>query len=519
MHKNNKKTVLKKISIKDIVLSKTNPRKIFDKEKIKELSESIKTHGVLQSILVRPKGKKYELVCGARRLKASKLAKLEEIPAQISDLTDDECFEKQIIENLEREDVHPLNEAIAFKKLVIKKYSPEDIATKISKSVSYVITRLQLNKLTKSWKDLFFNDETVNISHALIVSKLSESDQEIILEKGKNYNGSFKSVKEFKSLVENNITNSLDNASFDVKDSELIKKGVSCVDCLKRSGANSLLFADIENKDRCFDSPCFTLKTSIHTLNMVNSIIDKSEDVLFIQHSNSDINKGVLKLINAHKLSVLVQYVDFYTTSSKKGKKALWLNGKDAGKIITIEVNSKKEKNKNSEPTKKELIEKINLRAERSIELDAEKVHKKVVLSFDNAKEFKTIGKVKKKDIDIVLERFMILNSADWELKGKLFEDLKLDSFSNMNGTIEDKFKELLSLTDNQMIYAVRQISYSNYKSHLPTYDTGFLLRKLAEEFKEIPIASIEEEQEQVAEKRKARIKERIEKIQLSKKK
>src|ERR1700674_3112427 len=99
------------LQIGSIDVSKTNPRKHFDKEKLAELGDSITKHGVLVPILVRTKTNgRYELVAGERRLRAAKAVELEEIPAIVRELSDKEALEIQVIENLQRADLHPLEE-------------------------------------------------------------------------------------------------------------------------------------------------------------------------------------------------------------------------------------------------------------------------------------------------------------------------------------------------------------------------------------------------------------------------
>lgn len=114
-------------SIQDIPLdriheSKSNPRRAFDEGKLRELAENIKLHGVLQAILVRPAPAgvdgTYELVAGARRFRASKLAGKDTIPATVRDLTDAECREMQLIENLQRADIHELDEGLGYRALM-----------------------------------------------------------------------------------------------------------------------------------------------------------------------------------------------------------------------------------------------------------------------------------------------------------------------------------------------------------------------------------------------------------------
>jgi len=133
------------ISLDRIRESTSNPRRLFDETKLRELAENIKLHGVLQAILVRPNPDgahgNYELVAGARRFRASKLAGKATIPATVRDLTDAECREIQLIENLQRADIHELDEGIGYRALMELKpdfYTVETIAAQVAKSATYV---------------------------------------------------------------------------------------------------------------------------------------------------------------------------------------------------------------------------------------------------------------------------------------------------------------------------------------------------------------------------------------------
>jgi len=146
-------------SIQDIPLekireSKTNPRTQFDQSKLAELAENIRQHGVLQPILVRPLPKgaadTYELVAGARRYRASKLAGRESIPATVRELTDAQALELQVIENVQRVDVHPLDEAQGYAALIKVQpdtYTLETIASRVGRSPQSVSGRLRLIQL------------------------------------------------------------------------------------------------------------------------------------------------------------------------------------------------------------------------------------------------------------------------------------------------------------------------------------------------------------------------------------
>lgn len=145
------------LALEAIVASKTNPRKHFDAAALKELAESIAKHGVLQAILVRPNGAdgKFELVAGERRWRAAKLAQLDRIPVTVRELSDTEALELQVVENLQRTDLHPLEEAEGYESLMKcqhadgRTYTADEIAAKVGKSRSYVYSRLKYTALCK----------------------------------------------------------------------------------------------------------------------------------------------------------------------------------------------------------------------------------------------------------------------------------------------------------------------------------------------------------------------------------
>ena len=165
------------IEISEIRVSKTNPRKTFDKDALQELTDSVKRFGVLQPILVRPLKSGYELVAGERRFRASKAAKLETIPVVVRELTDVEVLEVQVIENLHRADLHPMEEAEGYELLHDRHdYTVEDLAAKVGKSKTYVYGRLKLCALTKEAREAFLEDR-FSPAHAVILARLPSKVQ------------------------------------------------------------------------------------------------------------------------------------------------------------------------------------------------------------------------------------------------------------------------------------------------------------------------------------------------------
>ncbi len=161
--------------------STTNPRRRFDDHSLAELAASFQAQGVLQPLLVRViEEDKYEVIAGARRLRAAKLAALEEVPARIAELSDIEVLECQLIENGHRENVHPLEEAFAYKRMIDADGAHYDVArigAKIGRTPGHVATRLRLTQLTPSIAEAFLADE-IGVGHALEIAKLPQPEQQ-----------------------------------------------------------------------------------------------------------------------------------------------------------------------------------------------------------------------------------------------------------------------------------------------------------------------------------------------------
>lgn len=158
------------ISVEKIIPNTYQPRKFFDEEALKELSQSIKNHGIVQPLTVRKRGEGYELVAGERRLRAAKLAELKEVPCIIIDVSDIESAEIALLENLQREDLNYIEEAEAYYSLIKDHhFTQEDIANKMGKKQSTIANKLRLLKLSdKVRKICIDNDLSERHSRALL---------------------------------------------------------------------------------------------------------------------------------------------------------------------------------------------------------------------------------------------------------------------------------------------------------------------------------------------------------------
>lgn len=167
--------------IASIVTNPDQPRKSFDETQLSELSDSIKQNGVLQPILVRKKGDKYEIVAGERRYQASKLAGLKEIPAIVRDIDDAEVFQLALIENLQRSDLTPIEEARGYRQLLdTKGLTQEGLAKILSKSRSAIANTLRLMDLPQEVQDMM-EEGQITAGHARAILAVPSEEGRIKL--------------------------------------------------------------------------------------------------------------------------------------------------------------------------------------------------------------------------------------------------------------------------------------------------------------------------------------------------
>jgi ParB family chromosome partitioning protein len=313
--------------------SRTNPRKTFDAKQLEDLTASVKEKGVIVPILVRPMGATFELVAGARRYRAAKKAGLDEIPAIIRNLADDQALEAQVIENLQRADVHPLEEAEGFKALIDRhKYDHETIAAKIGKSASHVYQRIQLLKLTAPAKKAFL-ENSITAGHAIELARLQPDDQAEALKvcvthewvEGLNDRAAHTlSVRTLRDWIKNNVLLSLDGAPWKKDDATLLPKAGTCEACPKRSGNAPGLWPDVERPKICTDRACFQLKLEAHYARAAKELEASGKKVVKISEAWSSPAKGILGTSEYHKAAGKKRcpstVIGFYVDGEKRGK-------------------------------------------------------------------------------------------------------------------------------------------------------------------------------------------------------
>ena len=262
---------IQNLSIDKVIPDPMQPRKTFNEALLKQLSESIKKHGVLQPITVRKSGKEYVIVMGERRFRASKLASKKTIPCIVRTYKNNDVLEVQIIENLQRQDVEPTEEAeaIAF---LSEKYSPSEIAKRLGRSDNFIRQRLKLAGLIEGFKHFIRNGD-MTISLGIGVALFEPEEQQMMLETmGEGFN-----AHQVNRMIKDQ-TFDLEKASFDIADKKLIVKAGACIECPFNAANQGNLFGD--GKMVCTKAACYESKKSKSFLNLIEK--SKKEQIILV---------------------------------------------------------------------------------------------------------------------------------------------------------------------------------------------------------------------------------------------
>lgn len=169
------------VKIAKVEPNREQPRKNFDEDSLLELSDSLKQYGVLQPLLVQDKKDYYEIIAGERRWRAAKLAGLKEIPVIIKNLTDQEMVEISLIENIQRENLNPIEEALAYKRLLNEFHLKQDeVAERVSKSRTAVTNSMRLLKLDERVQQMVI-DDMITTGHARALLAITDKEKQYIL--------------------------------------------------------------------------------------------------------------------------------------------------------------------------------------------------------------------------------------------------------------------------------------------------------------------------------------------------
>jgi ParB family chromosome partitioning protein len=333
------------VPLAELVESSTNPRRTFDDERLEELAESIRSKGVLSPLLARKVSGHFEIVSGARRYRAALRAGLQEVPVRIVAPNDEEALETQIIENIQRADVHPFEEAQGFRALLEREgagYTVEKIAAKTGKAAPHIAKRLRLLDLIPPVAAAFTAGR-IGIEHALLIAKLGAEVQDEALRRcfdgyyaANDAERSLVPVSRLQAWIEQNVYLSLKSVPFSKDDEALVPEAGSCANCPKRTGFNTLLFSEVR-EDSCADAACFNRKLDAHIAERVAKVPNL---VMISDNYNTTGETPILARRN---------YIEVVTRKNKKGKDArpeeklcshlspaIHADGMDKGRLVKV---------------------------------------------------------------------------------------------------------------------------------------------------------------------------------------
>lgn len=537
------------------------PRKTFDEKLLEQLSESIEKHGVLQPITVRKSKKDYIIVMGERRYRASKLAGKKTIRCIVRTYKDDDVLEIQIIENLQRQDVEPTEEAeaIAF---LSEKYAPAEIAKRLGRTDNFIRQRLKLAGLIEGFKHFVRNGE-MTISLGVGVALFEPEEQQMMLETmGEDFN-----AHQINRMIKDQ-TYDLEKASFDVADKKLVPKAGSCVECPFNAANQGDLFG--EGKMVCTKSACFETKKSKSFLNLIKK--SKKENILLIPEIRqywaddennqliiSQLEKNGLKVYLLDDVEILenpieptiegikieYQHYDYSEDELKTELDEAMHNYKEAlekfnsakedgfvdGVIfhpetyrnkevfVTIIEKSKNDSTEYSAPlanrkmadcTPEEQIVKINEREIRKKQIENNKQFEEVVQMIRETKYIDT-KKTLSTDEMSAFSISLFENNVDYMSQQKYFSKFLGDTSKMTKVEMVDNFKkkfkkEIFHKLIRYMLTKQVHFGESNHVNNL----TNISFYNAMQGYYKSKIASIEKEYAEKRDKREARLKERI---------
>lgn len=545
------------IQIKDIVPNPLNPRKEFDQNGIDELTDSILKLGVIQPITVRPKGDKYELICGERRYRAALSVNAchkerNIIPASVRNLTDAEALECMITENLQRKDVHPMEEADAFKMMLDRmNYTIPDIAAKIGKPESFVHRRLQLMKLTPDLLTILQKNE-LPIGHAELLSRLEEIDQQQWFDKQFNHHNHWNSgpgtLKDLKGWFDTNTNKLLSEAPFDIQLTGLgTIREIACTVCPNNTSVLKGLFPDSPEEAICTFKTCYRDKCLQHMSREVEKALSDPDIILiYDRYGTSDFRDKLL----AEGVSVLKQWddyrlvqkpnlqedlaeldrddydsdeeyqteVDEVTANYQDDLKEFNENNADvkrafdiySGKYTYIKLTSKGVSSSGVSQDVKTSIADLESKRKRGIELDQEKIMKRLVEHMRIVPPMRNEPKLTRIEEDCLIALAFDNNGAGDEI----YKLLGLKTSAGGYFSVYDKGHEIVEAIANathQVRSAiVRKAIYYHYTSINPKALSGGIIFHLAKDWCPGELSQFQTEQFGIRQRREANIDQKI---------
>ncbi|MDR2272037.1 MAG: ParB/RepB/Spo0J family partition protein [Sphingobacterium sp.] len=561
------------IPLSKIDLSPLNYRETFDEQLLNEFAESLKPYGVISPVTVRKKPNgKFELVVGERRYRAAKIAALKSIPAIVKMLSDEQVNEIMLLENLQRENPHPLYEAQAIARMQKKGKTIEQICLRLGKSKTFVYARLKWAELILPIQKMFLVDK-ISIKDVTALSLLETNSQQEFFDKHctdwEKKNFDFDRIRNAISRFKYDLK----NASFDTKDKNLIPDAGACTRCPFNSATIKSLFPELAKDAVCSHKVCYQAKCLKHLENGFLNLLAEHQPVAILTTGNfskesqmlidSIPELNALPELNYHDVNVLEapaipdkeDYEDYDTgeVDEQEYKEAfqeyendlaeynLAINSEKVQKglavirenVIIVYFDKEKKKNFGAVVTAKEVqqaikegnatpellqkeIERIEAREKRAKEIDLHRIQKQVHVTYTELLKSESYNPVLT-PTDLIAARLLIFQSLDWSARNTVVNKLFTDIDTCNSGQL---FTALADLSDSGFAFLIRMVLCGRSSSSSPDFIDGKCLYKIADA-SGFDINTIEAENKKLADKREdsvngriAELKRKIEKLQ-----
>ncbi len=562
------------LPVAKIAFSPRNYRRFYNQQALEELAGQLAIGELIAPIMVRP-GKRgnYELVVGERRLRAAQMAGIKTLPAKIRELTDEQVDEIQLIENMQRENPHPLDEALKIAKLQQSGRTIEEVARVLGKTVAYIYNRRKLAELIEPLQEVYFNDK-LTINEAVELGSLPHDAQTDFFER------QCKGWKEQKNFNIGNVRYligrykfDLQSAPFNIRDKKLVPEAGACSGCPFNSATLKTLFPELAKEAVCSNKTCFKNKCLVSAEQRIRTAIesDTPDGILlgaFVDDESTivvdslpetvdlpRIDRSDVKILKEPEAPVKENYTEWvdhkgkevfskerYQNAVQEYKEDLAEYQRELGadstrkgllltrsEVLTVYFNpdARNATTSNSgQTTAKQVqeaikagtetpelltgeIERIKTREARAKELDREKVQMAVYTQFSEGLAGATLT-AGLTDADRTAIRFMVYQGLTYQNRHTVEEALFPKGFKD-NAHF---FERLAALTDERMAYLIRMVISGNGESKTASFRYAHCLYQMAAGAG-VDVGAIEAAQAAKVEEREKKLKERIKGLQL----
>lgn len=345
------RSLVRMVSIDKLVPTPDNLRRPITRESVESLAKSLAREGVLQPIVVRPHPEKegwFEIRAGERRWRAARLAGLKELPAIVRSLDDQSALSVTIAENLQRQDLHPLEEAATIQQAFDRGYNPKAIAARLGKSVQYLARRASLSRLSPVWREEILKPDSeasrLTVAHLELIARLPEDTQVMLAEHSfhRVFARGFPTVEDLRRVIDGGLQ-SLRAMPWKLDDETLDPKAGSCLNCPKRSGMHPALFdaedapqdGKLSKSDRCLDPACFEGKAVAYLTRRESDLRTEHPNLRLVQLSYNGLSPKVREAFGERVTQVYAPKV--VKPTAKGATAAMQVDGAKAGSLVHLD--------------------------------------------------------------------------------------------------------------------------------------------------------------------------------------